>query len=87
MRNPGTAVQVQGFTDSTGSDAANLALSAARAESVTRYLVQRGVDPARLDAAGFGASRAIASNDTPEGRALNRRVELQIRAGGVSAVR
>ncbi|MGI9592010.1 MAG: OmpA family protein [Myxococcota bacterium] len=87
LRNPGTAVQVQGFTDSTGSDAANLALSAARAEAVTRYLVQQGVDPGRLDAAGFGSSRSVASNDTPEGRALNRRVELQIRAGGVSAVR
>jgi len=85
--NPGTAVQVQGFTDATGTEAVNLALSAARAETVTRYLIQQGVDPTRLDAAGFGASRAIASNETAEGRALNRRVELQIRAGGVSAVR
>ena len=84
---PGTAIQVQGFTDSTGSDARNLGLSGARAEAVSRYLIGQGVDPARLDAAGFGASRAIADNDTREGRALNRRVELQIRAGGVSAVR
>jgi putative exosortase-associated protein (TIGR04073 family) len=87
QRNPGTAVQVQGFTDATGSDSRNLTLSAERADAVTRHLIRQGVDPARLDAAGFGASRAIASNDSAEGRARNRRVELQIRAGGVSAVR
>lgn len=87
QRNPGTAVQVQGFTDSTGTDQLNLGLSARRAEAVSRHLIDRGVNAARVDAAGYGASRAIASNDTPAGRALNRRVELQIRAGGVSAVR
>jgi putative exosortase-associated protein (TIGR04073 family) len=86
-RNSGTAIQVQGFTDDTGTDELNLGLSAARAEAVSSYLIAQGVDASRIDAAGFGASRAVASNDTREGRALNRRVELQIRAGGVSAVR
>ena len=86
-QHPGTRIQIQGFTDSTGSEKANLALSVARAEAVSRHLIARGVDANLIDAAGYGATRAIASNDTPEGRSLNRRVEIQIRAGGVAAQR
>jgi putative exosortase-associated protein (TIGR04073 family) len=86
-QHPGTRIQIQGFTDSTGSEKFNLALSVARAEAVSRYLVARGVDASRIDAAGYGATRAVASNDTREGRRLNRRVEIQIRAGGVAAER
>jgi putative exosortase-associated protein (TIGR04073 family) len=86
-QHPGTRIQIQGFTDSTGSEKHNLRLSVARAEAVSRYLVAHDVDPTRIDTAGYGATRAVASNATPAGRRLNRRVELQIRAGGVAAVR
>ncbi|MBW1683910.1 MAG: exosortase system-associated protein, TIGR04073 family [Deltaproteobacteria bacterium] len=86
-QHPGTRIQIQGFADSTGSEKFNLPLSVARAEAVSRYLVEQGVDANRIDTAGYGATRAIASNDTPEGRRLNRRVEIQIRAGGVAAAR
>ncbi len=86
-QHPGTRIQIQGFTDSTGSEKFNLQLSVARAEAVSRYLVAQGVAASRIDSAGYGATRAVASNDTPEGRRLNRRVEIQIRAGGVAAER
>jgi outer membrane protein OmpA-like peptidoglycan-associated protein len=75
---PGTVVQVQGHTDSTGAATYNQTLSENRAESVRSYLVQRGVASDRLDAVGFGATRPVADNGTPTGRAQNRRVELLI---------
>lgn len=71
-------VRIDGHTDSIGTDAVNQAVSKGRAESVRRYLLERGVAEARLTTAGFGASRPISSNDTREGRALNRRVELLV---------
>ncbi|HEX9704406.1 MAG TPA: OmpA family protein [Gemmatimonadales bacterium] len=68
---------IEGHTDNAGDDAANLALSDKRAAAVMRYLVERaGVDASRLDARGLGESKSVASNDTPEGRQQNRRVEL-----------
>jgi OOP family OmpA-OmpF porin len=69
-------VSVDGHTSSTGTRAFNLRLSAARAETVKRYLVDRGIDPRRLLTRGFGPDRPIASNTTPEGQAKNRRTEL-----------
>ncbi len=74
--NPGVAVRVEGHTDSVGGAEYNQALSLRRAESVYRYLVNRGVDPERFTVEGFGKSRPIASNETETGRAQNRRVEL-----------
>lgn len=74
--NPGFRVRVEGHTDSVGADAYNQQLSQRRAESVRRYLVGQGVSAARLEAAGYGESRPVTSNDTEEGRSLNRRVEL-----------
>jgi OOP family OmpA-OmpF porin len=74
--NPGVDVKVEGHTDSIGSEEYNQALSVRRAESVYRYLVNRGVDPERFRVEGFGKTRPIASNDTEAGRAQNRRVEL-----------
>ncbi|MCB9779536.1 MAG: OmpA family protein [Alphaproteobacteria bacterium] len=71
-------VEVQGHTDSDGSDAANLDLSQRRAEAVVAYLIQQGVDPSRLSARGYGESVPIADNYTPDGKAQNRRVEFQI---------
>lgn len=82
-----TRVQIQGFTDTTGSEARNVQLSQARAATVRSYLISQGVSAHRIDTAGFGAANSIASNATPEGRARNRRVEFQIRASGVAAAR
>jgi OOP family OmpA-OmpF porin len=74
--NPGFNIEVGGHTDSKGSDLNNLKLSANRARSALRYLLDKGVDPARLTAKGYGETKPIADNDTDEGRAKNRRVEL-----------
>jgi len=73
-----TYVDVYGHTDSTGSDAYNQALSERRADAVASYLTMRGVESARLEALGYGETQPIASNDTVEGRAQNRRVEIKI---------
>lgn len=74
---PGERLQVEGHTDSIGADAYNQGLSERRARAVRDYLVSRGVSGSRITAAGFGESRPIASNDTAEGRFLNRRVEVR----------
>jgi OOP family OmpA-OmpF porin len=67
---------VEGHTDSNGNDASNQKLSQDRAESVRAYLVQRGVKSERITAVGKGESTPVATNDTTEGRANNRRVEI-----------
>lgn len=73
-----THLAVVGHTDSTGSDAYNQQLSERRAESVKQYLLAQNVVPQRVDAFGRGESEPRASNATPEGRTLNRRVEIII---------
>lgn len=76
-KNPGWQLRIQGHTDNIGGDAHNRALSAQRADSVKKALIERyAIAPDRLATAGFGASQPKAPNDTLEGRALNRRVEL-----------
>lgn len=73
---PGVKVEIDGHTDAIGSDEYNQKLSLRRAEAVRMYLVKNlGMDPALLTAVGFGKSKPIASNDTEEGRAKNRRIE------------
>jgi outer membrane protein OmpA-like peptidoglycan-associated protein len=73
----GYRIQIEGHTDSIGSEAYNQVLSQRRAESVKRYLVQHfSIDPDRLVARGFGQTNPIAPNQTPEGRYRNRRVEV-----------
>ncbi len=74
---PGT-LRIEGHTDSTGNDAANEALSLRRAEAVRAALIARGVPPARLIAAGFGAAAPVGDNTTEDGRARNRRIEIRI---------
>lgn len=74
----GARVRIEGHADATGPDAYNQGLSERRASSVRSYLVSKGVEASRLTTVGYGESRPIASNDTREGRALNRRVELQV---------
>jgi outer membrane protein OmpA-like peptidoglycan-associated protein len=77
---PDTNVLIEGHTDATGTEEHNLELSRERAQSVSNYLAQLGVDPARFTATGYGESQPIASNDTQEGRQQNRRVELAVMA-------
>ncbi|MFK7733477.1 MAG: OmpA family protein [Pseudomonadales bacterium] len=72
------AVEIQAHTDSQGSEESNNDLSKRRAETVRRYMVYRGVNAQQLSAAGYGESRPIASNDTEQGRAENRRVEFRV---------
>ena len=71
-------VACNGYTDSVGSDAYNLKLAQRRADSVRDYLVAHGVDAGRIRTESFGKSNPIASNDTAEGRAENRRVEIVV---------
>jgi OmpA-OmpF porin, OOP family len=73
---PNVRVEIAGHTDNQGSDDYNLVLSEKRAKAVMNYLVNRGIAASRLTAKGYGKTRPIASNNTPEGRAQNRRVEI-----------
>ena len=76
LRNPEVEVRVEGHTDATGPAEYNLALSRRRAEAVRDALVEGGVEASRLSVAALGEEQPIASNDTAEGRAINRRVQL-----------
>ncbi|WP_313086223.1 OmpA family protein [Pseudomonas sp.] len=76
--NPDRKIMVEGYTDSTGSDAYNLKLSERRAEAVRRALTRAGVDAQRIQTVGYGEEYPVASNDTPASRAMNRRVEVTI---------
>ncbi|MFQ5995582.1 MAG: OmpA family protein [Acidiferrobacterales bacterium] len=77
---PGSRLSIEGHTDSFGSDATNLALSQKRAEAVKKYLVANmQLDPSTIDAIGYGETRPVANNETPEGRARNRRIEVVIK--------
>ena len=76
QKQPERKVEIEGFTDSTGSAETNRKLSEARAVAVKQALVERGVDPARIQTRGMGSAYPIASNDTAVGRQLNRRVEV-----------
>ena len=75
---PDVQVRIEGHTDATGPEAYNQGLSERRADSVRTYLVEHGIAEAQLTSVGFGESNPISTNDTREGRALNRRVELQV---------
>ncbi len=73
-----TMIEVAGHTDSSGSDSYNQMLSQQRAQSVSNVLASDGVQPVRIDTVGYGETRPVASNSTPEGRQQNRRVELTL---------
>jgi outer membrane protein OmpA-like peptidoglycan-associated protein len=77
---PDTNIQIFGYTDSTGSAEFNLRLSEQRAISVEKYLESKGLNMSRFKMVGMGIADPIASNDTPEGRSQNRRVEFAITA-------
>lgn len=82
---PDRAITVEGYTDAQGSDDTNKQLSLRRADAVREYLQQRGIEPERLRAVGKGEENPVASNDTAEGRANNRRVEIIVDREGTAS--
>jgi outer membrane protein OmpA-like peptidoglycan-associated protein len=80
---PGLKVQVEGYTDSVGSDEFNQKLSENRAASVKDFLVAQGVSPNNMASQGFGKTNPVADNSTGEGRAQNRRVNLVVSGGAI----
>lgn len=80
VRYNSTRINIAGHTDSVGSHQDNLRLSQQRAYSVRNYLIDRGVEAHRMNAAGYGENRPVADNATAEGRARNRRVEITLQA-------
>jgi outer membrane protein OmpA-like peptidoglycan-associated protein len=77
---PDTNILIEGHTDNTGSDEHNMTLSKDRAQSVTLYLATLEVQSARFSIAGYGEAQPIVTNDTPEGRQKNRRVDIAVLA-------
>ena len=77
---PDEQVTIEGHTDSVGTPSYNQTLSQQRASAVSTYLANEGVPSERITSIGYGETRPKSSNDTPEGRQLNRRVEIHIRA-------
>ena len=75
---PDYDVRAEGHTDSTGNWSANWQLSALRAGAVVRYLQEKGIKPERLASTGYAFYRPVAANDTPDGRAANRRIEITL---------
>ena len=79
---PDAPIVVEGHTDSQGGDSSNLILSQDRADAVKQYLVTNfGRNPERISSIGYGEARPVASNETADGRARNRRIDLIIRTG------
>jgi outer membrane protein OmpA-like peptidoglycan-associated protein len=78
LAHPGLNLQIEGHTDSVGTDEFNQTLSERRADSVRDFLAEQGVPASSITARGFGKTQPVASNDTPEGRQRNRRVELVV---------
>jgi outer membrane protein OmpA-like peptidoglycan-associated protein len=74
---PQVKIEISGYTDNTGSAAANKKLSLRRAETVRAYLILRGLDPSRITAVGRGGEDPVTDNSSPEGRAFNRRIEMK----------
>ncbi|MEO6135418.1 MAG: OmpA family protein, partial [Ginsengibacter sp.] len=76
--NPAIEIEMSAHTDSRGSDDYNMVLSDRRARSVMEYILSKGIDPNRITSHGYGESKPVATNDTDDGRQLNRRVEFTI---------
>ena len=79
---PHLRVEIGGHTDAQGSDAFNLKLSDRRAQAVKDLLVSRGIDASRMTSKGYGETQPLDSNETADGRDLNRRVEMKVLEGG-----
>ncbi|HKV49211.1 MAG TPA: OmpA family protein, partial [Candidatus Acidoferrales bacterium] len=85
LAHPGLTLQIEGYTDSVGGDDYNQQLSEQRAGSVRDFLAQEGVPAASITAKGLGKADPVASNDTPEGRQRNRRVEIVVNGASIDA--
>jgi outer membrane protein OmpA-like peptidoglycan-associated protein len=85
LAHPGLNLKVEGYTDSVGSDEYNQKLSENRASTVRSFLIDQGVPASAVTAQGFGKTQPVASNDTPEGRQKNRRVELVVSGDAIDA--
>ena len=83
LAHPGLSLQIEGHTDSVGTDEFNQQLSERRADSVRDFLAEQGVAPSSITARGFGKTQPVASNDTSEGRQRNRRVELVVNGDAI----
>jgi outer membrane protein OmpA-like peptidoglycan-associated protein len=83
LAHPGLTLQIEGHTDSVGSDEMNQQLSERRADSVRDFLAEQGVAASSMTAKGFGKTQPVASNDTAEGRQKNRRVELVVNGSAI----
>jgi outer membrane protein OmpA-like peptidoglycan-associated protein len=75
---PDYEIVIRGYTDNVGSYRFNESLSRSRAKIVKRYLVKKGIEPERIETIGMGESDPLVPNETPEGRAVNRRVEIEL---------
>lgn len=78
QKNPSLKLMIEGHTDNIGKEELNIKLSQQRAEAIVSYLTEKGIEPSRLKAKGYGFSKPIADNNTEEGRAMNRRTEIKI---------
>ena len=76
--NPTIEIEMSAHTDSRGSDEYNFKLSDNRAKSVMEYIISKGISPSRITSQGYGETKPVATNDTDDGRQLNRRVEFKI---------
>ncbi|HSZ20313.1 MAG TPA: OmpA family protein [Candidatus Acidoferrum sp.] len=83
LAHPGLNMQIEGHTDSVGGEAYNVRLSEQRAESVRDFLGEQGVTLSSITAQGFGKAEPVATNDTPEGRQRNRRVEIVVNGDAI----
>jgi outer membrane protein OmpA-like peptidoglycan-associated protein len=83
LAHPGLTMQIEGHTDSVGSDGFNARLSEQRADSVKDFLGEQGVSLSSITAQGFGKAEPVATNDTPEGRQRNRRVEIVVNGDAI----
>jgi len=86
LAHPGLNLEVEGHTDNVGSTEYNQLLSEQRAATVMDFLVQQGISESSVKSRGFGKSQPVAENDTPEGRAKNRRVELVVNGDAIGGV-
>ncbi len=77
-RKPDVRIEIAGHTDNTGTEQDNQVLSRKRAQRVREYLIEKGIDPDRVIAKGYGESMPVATNETKEGRQKNRRTEVHI---------
>ena len=85
LAHPGLNLQIEGHTDSVGGDDFNQQLSERRADSVRDFLAQQGVPASSIAARGFGKTQPVATNDTPEGRQRNRRVEIVVNGDAIGS--